>query len=251
MRIKKYLSSIGFCSRRQAEEAIRSGRVLINGRKANLADKMSDGDKLVVDGKKIKKRLPAPGRVLLFNKPKGVLCTLKPDPGFRTLVDFDFGPGRVFPIGRMEVDAHGLLLLTSDGELGNRLASPSAERAEEYILVVKTKLTKDNLELFRAGAATKKYKTGPQNLTQQGEKTLRFSLQEGRFKHIKKLCEVAGVEIEELQRVRIGGIELGDLEPGRWKALDLEQFKKMLEKNHNGTGRPRRRIVVDTHRRRG
>jgi 23S rRNA pseudouridine2604 synthase len=245
MRIKKYLSSAGFCSRRQAEEYIRSGRILVNGKKATLADKVTEKDRLVIDGKKFVKSSMAESQVLIFNKPKGVVCTLTSNPWTKTLLNFDFGLARVFPIGRLETDAHGLLLLTNDGDLGNKLASPSKARDEEYLLILKNTLSTDQITRFKEGVVGGKYKTGPQQLAQVDEKCLRFSLYEGRYKHIRTLCEVAGLEIDDLQRVRIGGIELENLEIGAWKTLNMEQFEALKNKKAE---RPKRRIVKGGHR---
>ena len=137
MRLHKFLSDVGFCSKRQGEKFIRAGKILVNGKKATFGDTVSGNEDIVIDGQTLQVKKSPKKKVLAFYKPKGVECSLSPNPAVKTLLDFDFGADRVFPIGRLDRDSHGLLLLTNDGVLGNRLAQPSSKHEEEYLVVKK------------------------------------------------------------------------------------------------------------------
>ncbi len=242
MRLKKFLSNVGFCSRRQAEEYIRNNKIFVNGKKAILSDKVSDKDDIVVDGQKIAVKESPKKKVIVFNKPTGVDCTLSSDPWGKTLLDFDFGPERVFPIGRLDKDSHGLLLLTNDGELGNRLASPSVEHEEEYLLIIKEILTSEVIVRLQQVVIGNNTILAPHLIENTKDNLLRVILHEGRSKYLRKMCDAGGLHVKDLQRIRVGTIELGELQPGKWKALSDAEF--MVLKKGSGVPRVRRRIVV-------
>lgn len=241
MRLQKFLSDVGFCSRRQAEEFIRAGKIIVNGKKATLGDKVSGKEVISVDGRKLQVKAPPRKKVVVFFKPAGVECTLSPVYGVKTLLDFDLGPDRVFPIGRLDRDAQGLLLLTNDGELGNRLAHPSVEREEEYLVVVKENLTSEMIAQFAQGILLGNTRVVPHRVERLEDNVLRCILHEGRNKQIRKMCDAVGLEILALQRIRVGAIELGELKPGQRRVLTDTEYKALQQ--GGVVRRVRRRIV--------
>lgn len=213
----------------------------MNGRKATLGDKVSDLDLITVDGEKLSITRPPKKKVVIFHKPQGVECTMSLMTGVRTLLDFDFGPDRVFPIGRVDRDGHGLLLLTNDGELGNRLAQPTAQHEEEYLLVVREDLTPEMIAHLRQGMPLGRRKIAPHLVEQLADNALRCLLHEGRSKHLRRMCDAAGLEIIDLLRLRVGTIGLDNLEPGQWRELKDAEFQALQQ---GGKTQPVRRRVV-------
>ncbi len=225
MRLQKFLSNVGFCSKRQGEKLIRAGKILVNGKKAILGDKVSGNEDIVIDGQTLQVKKSPKKKVLVFYKPKGVECSLSPNPEVETLLNFDFGADRVFPIGRLDKDAHGLLLLTNDGVLGNRLAQPSFEYEEEYLLVIKGEVTSEIIVQLAQGIMLKKKRTAPCRVEQIEDNMLRFILHDGRNKQIRKMCEAVGLHIQDLMRVRVGRILMQELKEGEWRALSDTEFQ--------------------------
>ena len=242
MRVQKYLSDVGFCSRRQAERLIRAGKIVINGNKATLGDRVSENDTIIVDGHTLQSKALSAKKVIMFHKPKGVDCTLTSNPWMKTLLDYDFGTERVFPIGSLDNGSHGLLLLTNDGELGNRIAQPSAGREEEYLLVAENNYTPEIIERLRQGIKKNNKVTVPHRIEQLKENVLSIVLQSERCKYIRKISEAVGVQIQDLKRIRIGTIEMGELKAGNWLVLDSTAFAEL--KKDAPVPRGRRRIVV-------
>lgn len=242
MRLQKYLSDLGVCSRNQAETFIRAGKVSINGKRATLGDKVSDKDVVTVDGKKLQAGARPKKKVVIFCKPRGVECTLSAMKGVRTLLDFDFGPDRIFPIGRLDRESHGLLLLTNDGELGNRLAHPTQEYEEEYLVVVEEDLTAEAVAGFAKGIQSDNTTIVPHQVEQLGDNVLRCVLHEGRSRHLRKLCDAVGLHIIDFQRIRMGTMTLGDLQPGEWRVLSDVEYLSLCPGGN--VPRQRRRIVA-------
>jgi pseudouridine synthase len=227
MRLQRFLSNIGFCSKRQAERYIRAGKILVNGKTAVIGDEVSGNEDIVVDGQPLLVKKSPRKKVLVFYKPKGVECSLTSYGDVQTLLDFDFGADRVFPIGRLDRDSHGLLLLTNDGALGNNLAQPSLEHEEEYVVVVKGEITSEILVQLAQGISLEKKKTVPCRVEQIGDKRLRFILHDGRNRQVRKMCEAAGLQVDDLMRVRVGRIVLQELKEGEWRVLNDAEFQAL------------------------
>lgn len=219
MRLQKYLSQQGYCSRRSAEELIRAGKITLNGQRAQLGDRVTERDTLVIGGQQF---IPSALQtlVLLYNKPVGVECTFRPRAHLTTLADVPFGVGRVFNVGRLDRESHGLLLLTNDGELCNRLTHPRYQHEKEYRVALERPVSDALLRAFRAGVRLPSGKqTRPAVCEQTGEYTLRVVLREGQNRQIRLTAEHIGNVVADLQRVRVQQLVLGELPVGEWRAL--------------------------------
>ncbi len=229
MRLHKFLSNVGFCSKRDGERLIRAGKIFVNGKKAQMGDTVSGDENIVIDGQILVQKKSPEKKVLLFHKPKGVECSLSPGGDIKTLLDFDFGADRVFPIGRLDRDSCGLLLLTNDGKLGNTLAQPSSEREEEYILAVKGSITSEIITRLSQGIMLGEKQTAPCQVEQQSSNTLKLILHDGRTRQIRKMCETVNLQIIDLMRTRIGTLPLEELKEGKWRILTVAELQLLNE----------------------
>lgn len=227
IRLQKYLSSQGVCSRRNAEDMIRRGDISINGVVATLGDRVSGGETILVKGKEIEHQI-IEKKFIAWNKPIGVEVTLSParDKDYKTLLDFDFGPQRVFPIGRLDKDSHGLLVLTNDGEFANELMHPRYEKEKEYLVKIYQEKGSDSLEdlaaLMSKGLTIEGERTSPCVIEVLDSKTLKFILKEGRNRQIRKMCEAMDLRVVDLKRIRFGALALGNLKEAEWREVKKE-----------------------------
>lgn len=224
IRVQKYLSQKGICSRRQAEEHIRKGRLEVDGKKLTLGDRVLPGALILMDGIPLDIPDEVEPVLLAFYKPRGVETTLKAIEGSKTLADFDFG-GRVFPIGRLDKDSHGLLLLTNDGELANNLMHPRYEKEKEYLVQTHKPFEVSDLNALRGGMMLDEKKTAPCKADTVDENTIVITLKEGRNRQIRRMCVELGYEVTDLLRVRVGKVHLKDLKPGQIKPLSFSLVK--------------------------
>lgn len=221
-RLQKILSASGVVSRRGAEAYIQAGRVTVNGRKAQLGEKADpERDDIRVDGRPL--RAPEERTYLMLYKPRGFVTTLSDEKGRRTVADLIKGCGaRVWPVGRLDLDSEGLLLLTDDGALTHQLLHPSHEVEKEYhvwvtgdvergIPVLRGPLELDGVPLHPARVRFLR--------REKGESVLSVTIHEGRNRQVRRMCALAGLEVRRLCRVREGEVLLGDLLPGRWRKL--------------------------------
>ena len=227
MRINKYLAESGACSRRQADQWIEAGRVTVNGARAVLGTQVAEGDVVLVDGNPLRER---PTRVYLaLNKPVGVECTTDrgvPD----NIVDFVGHRERIFPIGRLDKDSEGLILLTNDGDVVNTVLRAENEHEKEYVVAVDRPLTPGFLQGMAGGVPILGTVTNPCKVTQVGRNTFRIVLTQGLNRQIRRMCEHFGYTVRSLQRVRIMHVRLGDLPLGRWRNLTPAEVRG-LEKS--------------------
>jgi 23S rRNA pseudouridine2604 synthase len=225
MRLNKFLAETGACSRREADQWIEAGRVTVNGARAVLGTQVNDGDDVRVDGQPLRAK---PRRVYLaLNKPIGIECTTDRDvPG--NIVDFVGYPERIFPIGRLDKDSEGLILLTNDGDIVNTILRAEHEHEKEYIVAVDRPLTPAFLAGMAAGVPILDTVTNPCKLAQVGRNTFRIVLTQGLNRQIRRMCEHFGYTVRRLQRVRIMHVHLGTLPVGKWRELDARELRGLL-----------------------
>jgi 23S rRNA pseudouridine2604 synthase len=225
MRLNKYLAETGACSRRQADQWIDAGRVTVNGTRAVLGTQVDDGDDVRVDGQPLRAK---PKRVYLaLNKPVGVECTTDRDvPG--NIVDFVGYPERIFPIGRLDKDSEGLILLTNDGDIVNNVLRAENEHEKEYIVAVDRPLTPAFLAGMAAGVPILDTVTNPCRVTQVGRNTFRIVLTQGLNRQIRRMCEHFDYTVRRLQRVRIMHVQLGTLPLGQWRELTASELRGLV-----------------------
>ncbi|CAG35188.1 pseudouridine synthase [Desulfotalea psychrophila] len=229
MRLQKFLSDIGYCSRGQAEDLIRKRKIMVNGKQATLGDKVRGNEKIVIEGRLLERKKGPAKKVLLFHKPEAVDCSLAPSKTTKTLLDFDFGTDRVFPVGYLDQASEGILLLTNDGEIANKLSLPEFRPEDEYLLTSPEEIDAEMIEKLTQARKAEKNKSVV-DIEQIDAKHLRILQQGGRSKDIKKMCEAVELVIEQLVRVRVGNITLEGLEKGIYIPLDPEQLKRLLKK---------------------
>ena len=221
VRINKFLARAGYCSRRQADDIIRAGRVTINGRVASLGETVSGDDDVRVDGAPVAHRPPPV--VLAFHKPRGVVTTTDPRTPDNIMARIDY-PGRVFPVGRLDKSSSGLILLTNDGELARKVLNPAFAHEKEYVVRVDRPCSDDLLERLRNGVVLDGRPTRPCTVQRLGARSFRMVLTEGRNRQIRRMCEACGYRVVGLRRIRIMNVELEDLPPGAWRRVDPEQL---------------------------
>jgi len=228
VRLQKFLSGQGICSRREAEAFIEKGKISVNGKKATLGDKVTGEETIVFNGAEISVRRNIPSIVLAWHKPHHVEVTFHNEHGGKTLNDFDFGPERVVPIGRLDKDSHGLILLTNDGDLGNQIAHPSFSHEKEYVVVVDTPLTPVILKKLSSGTLeVNDERVQPCEVHQMKEHVFRIILKEGKNRQIRRMCEACDLKVKELLRVRVNNIWLNELPEGRWRKLTPEEVQSL------------------------
>lgn len=225
MRINKFLSETGACSRREADQWIEAGRVTVDGTRAVLGTKVEQGQVVLVDGQPLRAR---PKRIYLaLNKPVGIECTTDRDvPG--NIVDFVGHAERIYPIGRLDKDSEGLILLTNDGDIVNRVLRAEHEHEKEYVVAVDRPLTPEFLQGMSRGVPILDTITNPCRVTQVGRNTFRIVLTQGLNRQIRRMCEHFDYTVRRLQRVRIMHVHLGDLPAGKWRNLTAEELAGLL-----------------------
>ena len=234
MRINRYLSDSGYCSRREADRLIAQGRVKINGQIAQLGQTVKAGDRVQADGQE----LSAGGRkvYLLLNKPRGIVCTADPREKYN-VVDYLNYPERVFPVGRLDKDSEGLLLLTSDGEIVNRLLRAAGGHEKEYQVTVDRPVTAEFVRRMASGVPVLDRMTLPCRVKKTGEREFDIVLVQGMNRQIRRMCEYLGYRVEKLRRVRIMNLRLGDMQPGDWREAapaEMAELFRALEKKEAG-----------------
>lgn len=225
-RLQKLLSAAGICSRRRAEEYILAGRVTVNGRPAALGDKADpDRDRIEVDGAP----LPAPAAhtYIMLHKPRGYVTTLSDEKGRRTAAQLVADcPARVWPVGRLDMDSEGLLLLTDDGALTQRLTHPSHGVEKEYRVWVSGDIPRA-LPILSAPVEDGGDVLTADRVERTGKNTLTVVIHQGKNRQVRRMCAAAGLRVDRLLRVREGSLTLGDLRPGRWRLLTAEERESL------------------------
>ena len=229
-RINKYLSEVGYCSRRAADKLIEQGRVTINGEVPLMGTKIVEGDKVCVDGKAVIKVKEAAVYIAL-NKPTGIVCTTDTRVEKDNIIDYLNYPKRVFPIGRLDKASEGLILLTNDGDIVNKILRARNNHEKEYIVYVNKKINADFVRKMSQGIPILDTVTRPCKIKKIGENCFKIILTQGLNRQIRRMCEYLGFKVTKLKRIRIMNIKL-DMKVGEYRYLstaELEELHKLLK----------------------
>lgn len=224
-RINKYLSEIGYCSRRAADKLLEEGRITINGKKPPLGEKVEEGDVVAVNGRVVSPR-SAKHVYIALNKPRGIVCTTDRRVEKDNIIDFIGHPQRIFPIGRLDKPSEGLILLTSDGDIVNKILRARNNHEKEYLVQVNKPITKDFLRRMRNGLPILGTVTRKCVVEQVGPVTFRIILTQGLNRQIRRMCEYLDYRVKRLKRIRIMNIEL-DLPVGKWRDLTKRELQEL------------------------
>ncbi len=232
IRLQKYLSMCAVASRRKAEELIAQGKVKVNGKVAQIGDKISPKhDTVTVIGRKIvgsRKHY-----YIMLHKPRGYITTMDDEMGRKCVAELvrDVG-ARVYPVGRLDKDSEGLLLMTNDGEFANHMTHPSKHIPKTYRVTVRPDVTEDMLTAFATGMEIDGRITAPADAhiieKQDNRVVMEIVLYEGRNRQIRKMCESLGLEVARLKRTSMGSLKLGMLPPGKWRELKEDEVHKLM-----------------------
>lgn len=226
IRLNKYIASSGLCSRREADTLIESGKVTINGIVAVQGSKVLDGDVVEVNGRKV---TPEDDMVYIaFNKPLGITCTTDTrDPS--NIIDYIGFDERIFPIGRLDKNSSGLILLTNDGSIVNKLLRAENGHEKEYLVTVNRPYDKTFIKSMESGVPVLGQLTLPCRIKPAGDRSFKIILHQGLNRQIRRMCEYLGYKVTKLKRIRFMNIMLGDLETGKWRYLTSAEKKELLK----------------------
>lgn len=232
VRLQKYLAECGVASRRKSEELIEAGKVRVNGRIAEIGDKINPKkDTVSVNGKKIFKQKNY--TYILLHKPRGFITTMKDEMDRKCVAELIKDvPGRVFPVGRLDRDSEGMLLFTNDGEFANAMTHPTKHVPKTYRVTVRPSITDEQITALTTGIIIDDRKTAPAEVRvvtkEENRVVLEIILYEGRNRQIRKMCEEIGLEVARLKRTAIGSIKLGMLKQGAWRHLNEDEVRKLM-----------------------
>jgi 23S rRNA pseudouridine2604 synthase len=216
VRLNKYISETGVCSRREADKWIEAGRVTCNGQPAALGTKVAEGDEVRIDGELIgHKKKPV---YIALNKPVGIICTTESHIEDNIIDHIGF-PERIFPVGRLDRDSEGLILLTNNGDIVNEILRSENNHEKEYVVTVDRPITDLALSMLSHGVKIMGELTKPSKVTRVNDQCFRIILTQGLNRQIRRMCSALGYKAQRLQRVRIMNIHLGNLRPGQWRHL--------------------------------
>ena len=224
-RLNKFIADSGYCSRREADRLIEEGRVLVDGRNGVLGDKILPGMKVIADGHDLTG--DSEKVYIVLNKPAGIVCTADPREPMN-VVDYIGYPARIFPVGRLDKDSEGLLLMTSDGEIVNRLLRAAGGHEKEYEVEVDRPVTREFLEKMMAGVEILDTVTLPCKVRKTGERSFNIILIQGLNRQIRRMCEALGYNVRKLRRIRIMNIKLGNMQPGQWREITPEELETLF-----------------------
>jgi 23S rRNA pseudouridine2605 synthase len=232
IRLQKYLSECAVASRRKSEELISQGRVKVNGRVAQIGDKVSPrNDSVTVNGKKVvmnKKQY-----YIMLHKPRGFITTMEDEMGRKCVAQLVSDVGaRVYPVGRLDRESEGMLIMPNDGEFANALTHPSKHVSKTYRVTVRPNINEEQLTAFSEGILIDGKKTAPADVRviekQDNRVVLEIIIYEGRNREIRKMCEALGLEVARLKRTSIGSVKLGMLPQGKWRDLTEDEVHRLM-----------------------
>jgi 23S rRNA pseudouridine2604 synthase len=225
VRLNKFISETGVCSRREADKWIEAGRVTCNGQPAVLGTQVSPGDDVRIDGERIgakKQQI-----YIALNKPVGIICTSEPHIE-DNIIDHVGFPERIFPVGRLDRDSEGLILLTNNGDIVNEILRSENNHEKEYVVTVDRPITDLALRMMAGGVKIMGEVTKPSKVVRLDAQTFRIILTQGLNRQIRRMCSALGYKARRLQRVRIMNVQLGSLRPGQWRHLTREELAGLI-----------------------
>ena len=229
MRINKFLSTLGIASRRAVDKYIEEGRITVNANTATTGMDISGNDNIFIDGKKIETNIDEKKVYFMLNKPLEVLSSSSDDRGRRTVVDLIKTDKRIFPIGRLDYMTSGLILLTNDGELFNRIVHPKSEIYKKYYVKIWGKIKKEEIDVLKKGILIDDGKTLPAKISgikyDKNKTSMYISIREGRNRQIRRMIEKFGYKVLILKREKIGELSLGDLPEGKYRELTKQEVE--------------------------
>ena len=232
VRLNKYLSDAGFCSRREADRMVEQGRIMVDGVRAVQEMRVLPSQRIMVDGKVVvyeEEKI-----ILAVNKPAGVVCTTTDRFKEQNIVDFISYPKRIYPVGRLDKASEGLILMTNQGEIANQILKASNYHEKEYIVTVNKPITPEFVEAMQSGVPILDTVTRPCKIKREGKRTFRIILTQGLNRQIRRMCEYLGYRVEKLNRVRIMNICLGELPVGAYRVLTKEEIQELYRQVNKG-----------------
>lgn len=224
-RINKYLSEVGYCSRRAADKLIEEGRVKVNGVVPEMGTKVCDADQIEVDGTSIRKEGTTPV-YLAFHKPRGIVCTTDTRREKNNIIDYINYPERIFPVGRLDKPSEGLIFLTNDGDIVNKILRARNNHEKEYIVTVNLPISRSFITSMSVGVPILDTVTRPCEVEQIDTFRFRIILTQGLNRQIRRMCEYLGYEVTRLKRVRIMNVQL-DIPVGKWRNLTVDELSEL------------------------
>ncbi|MCI8506732.1 MAG: pseudouridine synthase [Lachnospiraceae bacterium] len=236
IRLNKYLSEAGVCSRREADRLLEAGRVTVDGETAAMGQRVSQGQHVCLDGKPVgEKERPV---LLLVNKPAGIVCTTAEFKGEKNIVDLVHYPIRLYPVGRLDKESEGLILMTNQGELMNKILRPGNAHEKEYLVEVNRPVTAGFLEALRRGVPMLGTVTAPCRAEKTGPKSFRMILTQGLNRQIRRMCEYFDYRVVGLRRIRIMNFTLDGIASGRYREATKEELLELSKLLAGSDGRP-------------
>ncbi len=227
-RINKYLSEVGYCSRRKADRLIEEGKVTINGKVPEMGTKVEEDDRIEVEGKLIEKSKTQKNIYLAFNKPVGIVCTTDKRVEADNIVDFIKYPARIFPIGRLDKPSEGLIFLTNDGDIVNKILRARNNHEKEYIVSVNRPINRDFIQSMSNGVEILGTRTKSCLVKQMGAKRFKIILTQGLNRQIRRMCESLDYRVQSLKRIRIMNIKL-DIPTGKYREFTKKELLELNE----------------------
>lgn len=230
VRLNKFLSEKGICSRREADRLVDEGKVMVNGVCAVMGQKVSSADEIVVDGKKVSTKQVKPV-LIAVNKPAGIVCTTARFEGEKNIVDMVKYPTKIYPIGRLDKESEGLILMTNLGDLANEISKASNSHEKEYVVTVNNQVTESFLDKMRRGMHLEELNadTMPCVCTKTGNREFHIILKQGLNRQIRRMCAACGYRVETLKRIRIMNIHLGNIPQGNFRNVTDAEFDKLIK----------------------
>lgn len=228
IRVNKFLSEIGYCSRREADRLIEQNKLMVNGDVPKMGTKVSEHDVITVEGLQINKSIRTKKIYLAFNKPRGIVCTTDVKREKNNIIDYINFPYRIFPIGRLDKLSEGLIFLTNDGDIVNKILRARNKHEKEYEVSVNKPVTNEFIKLMQDGVPILDTITKKCKAKQTGKKTFKIILTQGLNRQIRRMCEYLGYEVKRLKRIRIMNISL-DIKTGEYRRFKSKELNKLQE----------------------